>query len=85
MIWMMMAMIRPNTANLARNAIQQSMRNGFVDFRIVREDYMTNTDPYAEGMEAAHSGQSAAHCSYQYGTHEGDEWLRGFQDGGGND
>ena len=44
-----------------------------------------NGNAYAEGMEAAHAGQAAAACPYEYDTHDGEAWLRGFEDGGGDD
>lgn len=45
----------------------------------------SQSDPYAEGMDAAHKGQSAATCPYEYNTREGQDWLIGFEDGGGDD
>lgn len=46
---------------------------------------MDDKDPYAEGLEAAESGLSSATCPYEYDTPDGDEWLKGYQDGGGDD
>jgi hypothetical protein len=42
-------------------------------------------DYYAEGVEAAHSYKTAAHCPYTYGSVEADLWLQGYQDAGGRD
>ena len=43
------------------------------------------TDPYAQGVEAAHTNQSQAHCPYGYDTPEGEQWVQGYLDGGGTD
>lgn len=45
----------------------------------------TTKDPYAEGMDAAHKGGMAAECPYDYSSADGQEWMRGFEDGGGDD
>ena len=42
-------------------------------------------DYYALGIDAAHSGLYAAHCPYDFSTPEGEKWLQGYYDGGGND
>ena len=42
-------------------------------------------DPYAEGVEAAHTGKMMADCPYQYGTPDGDKWCAGYEDGGGEE
>lgn len=39
-----------------------------------------DSDTYAEGMDAAHKGQSAATCPYAYDSVDGAKWLEGFQD-----
>lgn len=49
------------------------------------QDASHDKDPYAEGMEAAHSGKHAADCPYGFSTPDGEEWLKGFEDGGGDD
>lgn len=41
-----------------------------------------DTDHYAEGMEAAHSGKVVAHCPHPYDSEKGKEWMQGF-DGAG--
>ncbi len=46
---------------------------------------MVDVDAYAEGVDAAHSGKCAADCPYDAGTLQYDEWLQGYQDGGGTD
>jgi hypothetical protein len=42
-------------------------------------------DPYAQAQDAAHTNQSQASCPYEYYTPEGEQWVMGFQDGGGTD
>ena len=39
--------------------------------------------PYEQGIEAANMGQHAANCPYQYDTEEGEQWMKGFQQAGG--
>lgn len=41
-------------------------------------------DPYAEGLDAAHSGSSGATCPYSYDSADGELWLQGFEAGGGD-
>jgi ribosome modulation factor len=40
---------------------------------------------YTQGLEAAHSGKMVADCPYEYNTPEGQKWLNGYQDGGGEE
>ena len=40
---------------------------------------MEQEDPYVLGIEAAHKGKTIAHCPFQYGTKEADEWIEGFE------
>lgn len=42
-------------------------------------------DCYAEGIEAAHTGKYAAHCPYEFSSEQGEQWLKGYYDGGGQD
>ena len=42
-------------------------------------------DAYTEGLEAAHTGRSAADCPYEYNSPDGASWMKGFQDGDGHD
>jgi len=42
-------------------------------------------DAYNSGIEAAHDGKSAAICPDEYDSPLGQEWLRGYYDGGGED
>jgi hypothetical protein len=42
-------------------------------------------DPYEEGVEAAHSNRSQADCPYSFSSPEGEQWVQGYQDGGGID
>ena len=42
-------------------------------------------DYYAQGQDAAHTNQSAADCPYNFSSPEGEQWLLGYQDGGGTD
>jgi hypothetical protein len=42
-------------------------------------------DYYAEGNDAAHSGQHAADCPYEFSSPEGEEWLKGFWENGGEE
>lgn len=42
-------------------------------------------DPYTEGVEAAHSNKTAAHCPYSYDSLEGEQWMLGYQNSGGQD
>jgi len=32
-------------------------------------------DPYEQGIEAAHTGLSAAHCPYEDDSPEGEAWM----------
>lgn len=43
-----------------------------------------SADAYNGGLEAAQCGQSAATCPYEYSSKEGEQWLAGHQDGGGD-
>ena len=40
---------------------------------------------YEMGVDAAHSGKSAADCPFEYETPEGEKWMLGYQEGGGTD
>jgi len=42
-------------------------------------------DPYAQGQDAAHTNKSQCDCPYDYSTPEGEQWVQGYQDGGGED
>ncbi len=42
-------------------------------------------DPYVEGINAAHTNQTAAECPYAYGSTEGQNWIKGYTDAGGTE
>ena len=42
-------------------------------------------DYYAQGVEAAHTGKSAAQCPYAYDSPAGEQWMQGFEEAGGHD
>ncbi len=42
-------------------------------------------DPYTEGVEAAHTNKMAADCPYSFSSPSGEQWLKGYEDGGGTE
>lgn len=46
---------------------------------------MKTETPYDEGLACADRGGSAAECPYEYESKDGQDWLDGYHDGGGED
>lgn len=48
-------------------------------------EVMSQADAYEEGWEAAQAGKMAADCPYSYDSPQGEQWMLGYQNGGGDE